>query len=223
MLALSVQTSHHACPAASGIGVELTVDEGYVKYVSHWTPGPATHVVAARDLDEWRRPLYRAGLIGQYDDIGIGYGNLSVRRGSGNLFLITGTQTGHLQTTDEQHYCLVTDCDIRNSIVRCSGPIQASSEAMTHGAIYALGDAIGAVVHVHSTELWKRYIHKLPTTDPNVAYGTPYMANELDRLYRQSGFKENGVAVLAGHDEGLISFGTTLEHAATRILRIAGQ
>ncbi len=198
----------------------MTIDEGYIKYVSHWTPGPATHIMAARDLDNWRKPLYEAGLIGQYQELGIGYGNISVRRGSDNLFLISGTQTGHLQATDERHYSLVTDCDIRNSIVRCSGPVQASSEAMTHGAIYALGDAIGAVVHVHSAKLWQRNIGKLPTTDPDVAYGTSAMARELDRLYRMAGFKEVGVAVLAGHDEGLISFGTTLEEAVTRVMCI---
>ena len=196
------------------------IDEGYVKYVSHWTPGAATHIAAARELDTWRKPLYEAGLIGQYEDLGIGYGNISVCRGSRDLFLISGTQTGHLPATDERHYSLVTDCDIRNNIVRCSGPVQASSEAMTHAAIYALGDAIGAVVHVHSAELWQRKLGKLPTTDPDVAYGTPDMARELDRLYRLAGFKEAGVAVLAGHDEGLISFGTTLEQAATRILQI---
>jgi len=201
----------------------LTIDEGYIKYVSHWTPGPATHVMAARELDTWRKLLYEAGLIGQYEDLGIGYGNISVRRGSRDLFLISGTQTGHLRATDERHYSLVTDCDIRNNIVRCSGPVQASSEAMTHAAIYALGDAIGAVVHAHSAELWQRNLGKLPTTDPDVAYGTPDMAREIDRLYRLAGFKEAGVAVLAGHDEGLISFGTTLEQAATRILQIYRQ
>jgi ribulose-5-phosphate 4-epimerase/fuculose-1-phosphate aldolase len=198
----------------------LTIDEGTVKYSSDWTPGPATHIAAARELDTWRRPLYEAGLIGQYKDVGIGYGNISVRRGSHDLFLISGTQTGHLPATDERHYSLVMDCDIRNNIVRCSGPIQASSEAMTHAAIYALGDAIGAVVHVHSAELWQRNLGKLPTTDPDVAYGTPDMAGELDRLYRMEGFKDAGIAVLAGHDEGLISFGTTLEEAAQRVLRI---
>jgi ribulose-5-phosphate 4-epimerase/fuculose-1-phosphate aldolase len=91
---------------------------------------------------------------------------------------------------------------------------------MTHAAIYALGNAIGAVVHVHSAELWQRYLGKLPTTDADVPYGTPDMARELDRLYRLEGFKEAGVAVLAGHDEGLISFGTTLEEATERILQI---
>jgi len=198
----------------------LTIDEGYIKYISHWTPGPATHVAAARELDSWRKPLYEAGLIGQYQDLGVGYGNISVRRGSCDLFLISGTQTGHLPVTDERHYSLVTDCDIRSNVVRCSGPVQASSEAMTHAAIYALGDAIGAVVHVHSAELWRRSLGKLPTTDPDVAYGTPDMARELDRLYRLEGFRDAGVAVLAGHDEGLISFGTSLEEAVERILLI---
>jgi len=198
----------------------MTIDEGTIKYVSHWTQGPATHILAARELDTWRKPLYEAGLIGQYKDLGIGYGNISVRRGSGDLFLISGTQTGHLPATDERHYSLVTDCDIRSNIVRCSGPVQASSEAMTHAAIYALGGAIGAVVHVHSEELWQRNLGKLPTTDPDVAYGTPDMASELDRLYRMEGFKDAGVAVLAGHEEGLISIGRTLEQAAQRVLRI---
>lgn len=196
------------------------LDEGYIKYESHWTPGPATHVSAARDLERWRRPLYGARLIGEYEEHGIGYGNLSVRRGSSELFLISGTQTGHLPVTDENHYSLVTDCDIRGNVVRCSGPIQASSEAMTHASIYALGEAIGAVVHAHSAELWERYMGELPTTNPEIAYGTPDMAQEIDRLYRMAGFRESGIAVLAGHDDGLISFGTTLEEAALRMLNL---
>ena len=79
------------------------LDEGYIKYESHWTPGPATLVAAARDLDRWRRPLYEANLIGEYTEFGIGYGNISVRRGYGGLFLISGTQPGHQRTTEENH------------------------------------------------------------------------------------------------------------------------
>ena len=127
----------------------MMLDEGYIKYESHWTPGPASHVTAAQDLEFWRRPLYEAQLIGEYKEHGIGYGNISVRRGSSGLFLISGTQTGHLPVTDERHYSLVTDCDIRANTVRCSGPIQASSEAMTHAAIYALSGTIGAIVHAN--------------------------------------------------------------------------
>ena len=197
------------------------IDEGYIKYESHWTPGPATHVEAARQLDTWRRPLFAAGLIGQYEDIGIGYGNISVRRGSGGLFLISGTQTGHLPATNERHYSLVTDCDIRSGIVRCSGPMQASSEAMTHAAIYALDARIEAVVHVHSNALWCGLKGKLPTTNPDVGYGTPDMASEFERLYRMGGLKEAGVAVMGGHEDGLVSFGSSLQVAAERMLSLA--
>jgi hypothetical protein len=196
----------------------MTVDEGYIKYGSDWTPGPATHPGAVQELEAWRRPLYDAGLIGEYADQGIGYGNISLRCGSSDRFLISGTRTGGLAVTDERHYALVVGCDLRANTLPCRGPIRASSEAMTHAALYAVDEAIGAIVHAHSRELWEASLGKLPTTNPAAAYGTPEMAMELGRLYRRGGFREAGIAVLAGHEPGLISFGTTLEEAATRML-----
>ena len=199
----------------------MTFDEGYIKYDIDWMPGPAPDVDAARDLDRWRRPLFDAGLIGEYVDLGIGYGNISKRCGAAGQFLISGTQTGHLADTDERHYALVTNVDIDANSVRCSGPVKASSEAMTHAAIYALDERIAAVVHVHSKPLWKKYLGVLPTTDGNIPYGTPDMARELARLFAASDLGGMGVAVMAGHEEGLISFGPTLEAAARRMLSLA--
>ena len=199
----------------------MTFDEGYIKYDIDWTPAPAPDIEAARDLDRWRRPLFDAGLIGEYPDLGIGYGNISKRCGLAGQFLISGTQTGHLTETDERHYALVTDVDIDSNAVTCSGPVKASSEAMTHAAIYALDDRIAAVVHVHSKPLWEKYLGVLPTTDADVPYGTPGMARELARLYAVGGLDETGIAVMAGHEEGLISFGASLETATTRMLRLA--
>ena len=198
----------------------MTYDEGYIKYDIDWTPGPAPNVEAARDLDRWRRPLFDAGLIGEYADLGIGYGNISVRSGSSGQFLISGTQTGHLAKTDEHHYALVTDVDINANVVSCRGPVKASSEAMTHAAIYALDKRISAVVHVHSKSLWGKYRNVLPTTNADVPYGTPQMARELARLFAGSDFEPTGVAVMAGHEEGLISFGRSLEAAAQRMLSL---
>jgi hypothetical protein len=198
----------------------VTFDEGYIKYDIDWTPGPAPDVDAARDLDRWRRPLFAAGLIGEYADLGIGYGNISKRCGKAGQFLISGTQTGHLADTDERHYALVTDVDIDANTVCCRGPVKASSEAMTHAAIYALDEQIAAVVHVHSRPLWEKYLGVLPTTAGDVPYGTPDMARELARLFASGGLDEAGIAVMAGHDEGLISFGPSLETAATRILNL---
>ena len=199
----------------------MSYDEGYIKYDIEWTPGPAAFAAAARALDTWRRPLFEAGLIGVYEDLDIGYGNISMRCGEPGQFLISGTQTGRLATTDESHYSLVTQVDIDANAVSCVGPVKASSEAMTHAAIYALDDAIGAIVHVHSRQLWKRYLDELPTTDAAIAYGTPEMAREFSRLFAQTDFRRTGVAVMAGHDEGLISFGPAIEDAARRMLALA--
>jgi ribulose-5-phosphate 4-epimerase/fuculose-1-phosphate aldolase len=201
----------------------VSYDEGYIKYEIEWTPGPAAFAAAARELDTWRRPLFEAGLIGVYADLDIGYGNLSMRCGEPGQFLISGTQTGSLSETDESHYSLVTRVDIDANTVSCVGPVKASSEAMTHAAIYALDDDIGAIVHVHSRQLWERYLDELPTTDAAIAYGTPEMAREFSRLFARTEFGRTGVAVMAGHDEGLISFGATIEDAARRMLTLAHQ
>ncbi|MDH5622637.1 MAG: class II aldolase/adducin family protein [Gammaproteobacteria bacterium] len=195
-------------------------DEGYIKYRMHWTPQPAPYVAATKRLEVWRRPLFKAGLIGQYDNPPIGFGNISMRCGEAGQFLITGTQTGRVALSNEAHYALVTDYDIAGNELSCRGPVQASSEAMTHAAIYELDPAINAVVHVHSQSLWDRYVNILPTTHPDIAYGTPEMAREFARLYSESGFQSQGIAVMGGHAEGLLSIGATLALAATRILAL---
>jgi L-ribulose-5-phosphate 4-epimerase len=196
------------------------LDEGYIKYQSHWSEAPASDPAAAELLEEWRLPLFAAGLVGHYEELGIGFGNISIRSGDPRQFLITGTQTGHVESTTEQHYSLVTDYDIERNEVHCSGPVQASSEAMTHAAIYELDPSIAAIVHVHSKVLWDEHLNSLPTTSPDVAYGTPEMANEFRRLYTDTTFSSQGIAVMGGHEEGLISIGESLEKAATKILAL---
>jgi len=196
------------------------LDEGYIKYQGRWSEAPAPDPAAARLLEEWRKPLFEAGLVGHYEEFGIGFGNISMRCTEPGQFLITGTQTGHVAATTEQHYCLVTGYDIERNEVFCSGPVQASSEAMTHAAIYELNPSIGAVVHVHSKALWKEHLNRLPTTSPDVAYGTPEMAREFRRLYADSTFGTQGIAVMGGHEEGLVGIGVSLEQAATRILSL---
>lgn len=198
----------------------MSIDEGYVKYTSDWAPGPALTGDVTISLNRWRRALYRAGLIGHYADLDVGYGNISIRHGDARQFIISGTQTGHLSETSGEHYTLVTDYDIAGNRVSSTGPLQPSSEAMTHAAIYELDRDINAVVHVHSRELWHRFKDHVPTTSRDVSYGTPEMAAEFWRLYRDSDFRTAGVAVMAGHEEGLVSIGATLEEATLRILRL---
>jgi ribulose-5-phosphate 4-epimerase/fuculose-1-phosphate aldolase len=96
--------------------------------------------------------------------------------------------------------------------------VQASSEALTHAAIYELDAGIRAIAHVHSGELWDRLLDRIPTTSPDVPYGTPEMAREFRRLYRESGFAETGVAVMAGHAEGLVAVAGDIHEATRRLL-----
>lgn len=198
----------------------MTIDEGTIKYTSDWSPGPAPDRYATDMLAQWRRPLFAAGLIGHYADLGVGYGNISIRDTCMRQFIISGTQTGHLAETSGEHYSLVTSYDIAKNRVSCVGPGQASSESLTHAAIYELHDDINAVVHVHSRRVWQRLLNNKPTTNSSVAYGTPEMALEFLRLYRETEFANDGIAIMAGHEEGIVSIGTTLEEAATRVLRI---
>jgi ribulose-5-phosphate 4-epimerase/fuculose-1-phosphate aldolase len=197
------------------------IDEGYVKYSSDWRRGPAPDAAAVRLLDTWRRRLHAAGLIGHYSEPGIGYGNISIRAPRPGEFIISGTQTGHLTETGPEHYARVTAADIAGNRIVCVGLVQASSEALTHAAIYRLSERINAVVHVHSRRLWERERGRLPTTAADAPYGTPDMAREFERLWQESEFRSRGIAVMAGHDEGLVSIGATLAEASERMLGLA--
>lgn len=198
------------------------IDEGYVKYRCDWHEAPLPDASRVDELDRWRRSLRAAGLIGYYTEHGIGYGNLSVRLGDAGQFVISGTQTGLLETTDAAHYSLVTFVDIDGNRVAATGPVPPSSESLTHAALYGLDPAIMAVVHAHSRKLWELWRNRLPTTSADVAYGTPAMAHEFERLWRDTVFADTRVAVMAGHDEGLVSVGASLAEAATRMLELAG-
>lgn len=196
------------------------IDEGYTKYVVHWMDRRPVALPEVAELDRWRRRLYDAGLIGQYRDSGIGYGNISVRVGRGSEFLISGTRTGDRRHTGREHYALVIHADIEGNSVTCRGAVQASSEALTHAAVYALDLSTGAVVHVHDDVLWERLKGTTPTTDASVPYGTPEMAREFARLWRDGDFAQSGVAVMAGHESGIVSFGRDLQEATERVLAL---
>ena len=195
------------------------IDEGYTKYECDWRHGPALPADAISELNDWRNRLHEQGLIGYYPEHRVGFGNVSIREGDSSTFIISGTQTGHIETTDERHYARVIRCDIEANRVLCEGPVQASSEALTHAAIYALDPGIRAVAHVHDAALWDELIDRLPTTSREISYGTPEMAREFRRLYAETDFPALGVAVMGGHEEGLVAFGRDIKEACLRILR----
>ncbi len=198
----------------------MMIDEGYIKFNCEWTKSPRLENSAISELDKWRRPLFDAGLIGQFPDTGVGFGNISMRSDSDALFIISGTQTGHLADLTGNHYAEVMDYDIRDNRISCRGPVKASSESLTHAVIYELHATIQAVVHVHSDTLWRELRDRIATTNSDVSYGTPEMAEEFRRLYRDTDFASSEIAVMGGHDGGLISIGPDVATAAGRFLTI---
>lgn len=195
------------------------IDEGYTKYRVDWRRGPAPAASEVERLNACRNRLFAAGLVGHDDVHDVGYGNLSVRSDNA-AFLISGTQTGHIAETGPEHYAAVTDYDIDANRVVCVGPVQASSEAMTHAAIYELSADIGGIAHVHSAEMWNRLLDRIPTTAADVPYGTPEMAREFARLYRETDLPVTGVAAMAGHDDGIVAFGRDIDEATARVLAL---
>ena len=199
------------------------IDEGVIKFDARWQESAPLKLPQIAELLEWRKPLFDAGLIGHLEAFDVGYGNLSARVGESNRFVISGSQTGHIARPDARYFALVTDYSIDANFVDSTGPVTASSESLTHAAIYALSDSIRAVVHVHCEELWVGLASSLTSTREGIAYGTPQMALEFARLYNETPFAESGVARMAGHEGGLISFGISVRQAAERILALGGR
>ena len=199
------------------------IDEGSIKFRCEWIQAPPLPPEAIEEVNAWRQQLYAAGLIGFDATLQVGYGNLSVRAAQPRHFIISGTQTGKLPILTAAHYALVEDYDIAANRVVCRGPVRASSETLTHAALFDVTAAIQAVVHVHHLELWRQLRHRAPTTDERVRYGTPEMAREFRRLYVDTDFAAARIAVMAGHVAGLISIGERLAEAAQRLLDLLPQ
>jgi len=192
-------------------------DEGYVKYKCHWRKSDPAPAHFLPPLNFWRDRLYNLGLIGAYPD-GIGFGNLSTRIPGSAEFIITGTATGKFLTLAPEHYSRVRRCDLAANTVYCEGPVQASSEALTHAAIYEARPTANAVLHVHHLDFWEKNLNHLPTTSPDVTYGTPEMAAEIKRLFAETDLAARRICVMAGHREGIIAFGDSIDLAGAVLL-----
>lgn len=198
----------------------MAIDEGYIKYECIWQKTPPPDTKYLKEISHWRKKLFDINLIGVYKDSGIGYGNISVRHPKNQQqFIITGTQTGRLDELESKHFSVVTSYDIDENKVHCSGLIKSSSEALTHAMIYELeGGQYHSVIHVHHYKMWKQLKNKVPTTSDKIVYGTKDMGFEIKRLYNNGNLKTEKILVMAGHEEGIITFGNTLEESGDILL-----
>ena len=179
-------------------------EEGVIKFQCHHiqASAPEDHLIA--ELNEWRNRLYELSLIGVTPD-GIGYGNMSIRKGKG--FIITGSGTGSIRQMDRQNYVEVTGHSISSNYVECRGLLLASSESLTHAVIYDTLPDAGAVFHVHHQGLWKKLLSTHPSTPAAIPYGTPEMAAATRELVMGNDIDSRGIFAMGGHVDGVVCFG----------------
>ena len=209
----------------------MTTNEGVIKYQLAYTPAPPLAYARLAELNAWRKILNMTALIGQDPGRygGYGYGNISCRLDRSDRpsdqhpFIITGTQTGELSDLTPEDYVVVTGCFPAENRLVAEGPIKPSSESLTHGTLYALDPSILWVMHVHSPHIWRNAKRLgLPMTG-DVAYGTPEMASEVRRLYRESDMPQKHIFGMTGHEDGVVTFGHTAEEAGFVLLGCLAQ
>ncbi len=196
--------------------------EGVIKFVLDFHPAESPDWMLCAELDAWRSLLFKLGLTGQDPKRygGLAYGNVSRRLG-GTAFLISGTQTGAWPELHAEHYCIVDACAVSENRITAHGPVQPSSEALTHAAVYRADARIQAVLHVHSPVLWTQaQALGLAITDPSAAYGTPAMADAVSRLV---GTGEARIIAMGGHQDGLLACGASVTAAAMPLLHVLAQ
>ena len=162
----------------------------------------------------------RHALIGRdparYD--GYAYGNISQRATRG--FVVSGTQTGGQPMLTAADLAWVLDFDSTDNRLQATGPARPSSEAMSHGEVYAALPGIAAVIHVHSPLLWQAAAALgLPVTDPAAGYGTPAMARAIRELVASR--PAGGVLAMGGHEDGIIAYAPDMARADALLTRFA--
>ncbi|MFH2019947.1 MAG: class II aldolase/adducin family protein [archaeon] len=189
------------------------MDDGYIKFNLDWKKSSINFDIS--EINTCREKLYGLGLIGAYPS-GIGYGNISIRIGKNNEFIITGSETGNKKKLNIDDYSLVTSFDVDKNFVSCIGLTKASSESMTHAAIYEANLRINAVIHIHSKRLWDFLKNKTMCISKDIPYGTPEMAHAVGKLAKENA---SGIIVMLGHVEGIISYGKNIDDALKKIIK----
>ncbi|MGD8956096.1 MAG: class II aldolase/adducin family protein [Chromatiaceae bacterium] len=199
----------------------MTENEGVIQYHLDYRPGPLPPDAALSGLFHWFRRCREHALIGRSPDryAGAAYGNVSVRVPHG--FVISGTQTGGRAALTPDDLAWVLDFDVAKNQLTATGPSRPSSEAMTHGQIYRGLAAINAVIHSHSPRIWRQaQALQLPRTAGFARYGTPQMAHEVERLLKADRRATQGVFVMGGHEDGVVSYASGIDTAGELLLAL---
>lgn len=196
----------------------MSPEEGYVKYRCHWHDRALPEQEEEAGLLRLRQRMYERRLVGFDSEQSVGFGNVSHRVQHSEQFLITGTQTGKYPDLARHHLSLVTRVDPARNELFCVGLTAASSEAMTHAAVYAVCPSARVVIHAHHATAWQALGGRYPTTSESVPYGTPEMGREVARLIQHKALSSAGFLVMGGHEEGLLAWGRSVPEAEEMML-----
>lgn len=185
-------------------------EKGYVKFNFSLKRLSVLGLNDIEELELLRTKLFKLKLIGAYEN-GVGYGNLSRRVSGETVFIISGTRTGALAQLGPEHYTRIIDCELESNFVSCEGLCEPSSEAMTHAALYQASTKIQTIAHIHNGTLWNALLDHVPTTARDVEYGTPAMAQEILRLFREEKLDHQGSIAMGGHEDGVIFYGPNFQ------------
>ena len=192
--------------------------EGVIKYHLQHKNKLLPEIIDFSELNSWRSIMLQLEMIGQnpsrYE--GLGFGNISQRLSENSpAFVISGTQTGHLNPLSRNDFCLVQTADTQTNTINSEGPCKPSSEALTHASVYLKASAAQCIIHVHCPTIWlKTKQLRLAYTDQKIAYGTPEMAEAVANLIDIHAFHSGGIFSMLGHEDGIVAFAPTLEQAA---------
>ena len=191
-------------------------ETGSVKFKCERVEATLPRFAGFDELNDCRRKLLDLGVAG-VDANGVGFGNLSVRDGNSMQFYITGSGTGGITEFKPSDCAKVIAWDFDKNWLRCEGSRVASSESLTHAAVYERDPTARAVIHCHDLKLWRALLNKVPTTSQSAEYGTPEMARAVQRLFQSSDVKQARIFVMAAHEGGIVTFGKNFQEAVERV------
>ena len=187
-------------------------ETGSVKFIFERVAVEISRFPGFDELNKYRRKLFDLGVIGT-DANRIGFGNLSVRDGATSRFYITGSATGGIAELTPANCAKVVAYDFARNWLRCEGSTVASSESLTHAAVYESDPTVFSVIHCHDLKLWAALLDKVPMTPRSVEYGTTEMAYAVGRLFEITDVRREKIFVMSAHDGGLVTFGRDLQEA----------
>jgi L-ribulose-5-phosphate 4-epimerase len=193
-------------------------ETGSIKFTCDRVEVELSRFAGFDELNEYRRKLLRLGTIG-IDRNGVGFGNLSVRNGATSRFYITGSGTGKLLGLTPADCARVVAYHFARNWLQCEGLTVASSESLTHAAVYESDPTTCAVIHCHDMKLWMALLHKVPTTPEKVEYGTPELAYAVRGLFDNTDVLKKKIFVMAGHEGGVVAFGRDLRSAFAQLTK----